>query len=66
MKSKTKLKFEGLVASFTSTELVLEEGTTLVINQDTEIDDTLSIGVEVRVEAIVSGDPLIATKIDVT
>ena len=60
-----KLKFEGTVASFNSTELVLEDSTSLVINQDTEISGTLSIGVEVRVEATMSGGKLIATKIDV-
>ena len=62
---QNKLKFEGPVASFTSTELVLEDGTSLVVNQDTEINGTLSIGVEVRVEVTVSGSALIATRIDV-
>ncbi len=60
-----EMEFESTIASFTSTELVLEDGTTLVIDADTEIDGALSEGAEVEVEVDVSDGTLIATEIKV-
>jgi len=61
----SELEFEGIVASFSDTELILEDGTTYVINDDTRIKGTLTIGAEVEVEAIVSNGDFIATEIEV-
>ncbi len=59
------LEYTGIVASFSPTELELEDGTSFVITGDTEIDGTLLEGATVEVEAVGSGDALTATDIDV-
>ena len=53
------------VASFSATEMVVEDGIRFVLNADTEIDGTLEAGVEVEVEALKSDDTLTARKINV-
>ena len=59
-------RHEGAVASFSATELVLEDGTTFVVNAGTDIDGTLTVGAEVEVEAIAAGGGrLIAREIKV-
>lgn len=59
-------RHEGTVASFSATELVLEDGTTFVVNAGTDIDGTLTVGAEVEVEAIAAGGSrLIAREIKV-
>ena len=59
-------RHEGIVASFSATELVLEDGTTFVVNAGTDIDGTLTVGAEVEVEAIAAGGVrLIAREIKV-
>jgi len=59
-------RHEGTVASFSATELILEDGTTFVVNAGTDIDGTLSVGAEVEVEAIAAGvGRLIAREIKV-
>ena len=59
-----ELTFEGTIASFSDTELVLEDGTTFVID-GTEIEGTLIIGTEVKVDARPVGGLLIADEIEV-
>lgn len=54
----------GIVASFSSTELVFEDGTTFVIDENTDVETTLSIGLEVEVDATTSGGVLTATGVD--
>ena len=51
----------GIVASFSSTQLVFEDGTTFVIDENTDVETTLSIGLEVEVESTTSGGVLTAT-----
>ena len=61
-----KAKFEGTVATFSSTSLVLVQGDrAFVITDDTAIKGTLSEGAGVKVEAIRSNGDLIATEIEV-
>ena len=52
------------MASFSSTELVFEDGTTFVIDENTDVETTLSIGLEVEVDATTSGGVLTATGVD--
>ncbi len=59
-----KFEFRGIVESFTETELVLEDGTTFVINDDTEIETSLRLGMNVGVVAIRSDGKLTAIVID--
>jgi len=58
-------KFEGTVASFSDTELVLADGTSFVIGDETEIEGTLLVDLKVRVEATASEEGLVAIEIDV-
>lgn len=51
----------GIVASFSSTQLVFEDGTTFVIDENTDVETTLSIGLEVEVDSTTSGGVLTAT-----
>ncbi len=60
-----ELEFIGIVDSFTETELVLEDGTTFVINDDTEMEASLRLGMEVEVDAIESDGKLTAIVIDI-
>ena len=60
------IKFDGIVREFSSTRLFLRDGTTLLINRDTEIDGTLFVGAEVEVVAVRRGDgTLVAVEIEV-
>ncbi len=65
IKVEEELEYEGTIVSYSSTELVLEDGTTFVIDERTEIDGTLSEGAEVEVEGYMSPDGLVATEIEV-
>ena len=59
-------QFEGTVASFSTTTLVLVQGDReFVITDDTEIEGTLSERARVKVEAVRSNGDLIATEIEV-
>lgn len=60
-----KVKYEGTIASFTDTTLVLDDGTTLTINDDTRIKGTLALGAEVEVKGVEIDENLIALKIEV-
>ena len=61
-----ELSFEGVIASITSTatttKLVLEDGSTFLITDDTE-RDTLDVGAEVKVEAEEVDGILVATRV---
>ena len=59
------VRIKDTVARFSATELVLEDGTRLVLYADTVIDGTLEAGVEVEVEVLKSDDTLTARKIKV-
>ena len=60
------LKFEGIVAGFTSAELTLEDDTSVAVDDGTEVKGTLYVGAEVEVEAIeLPGGTLLAIKIRV-
>ena len=59
------LKFEGTIASFSATELVLEDGTTFVMDGETEINGVLAVGAEVEVDAQPMGGFFLAIKIEV-
>ena len=61
------LEFQGIVASFSATQLVLEEFATpfLIDEGITEIDGILFAGAEVEVEAVILGGVLTATEIKV-
>ena len=47
-KDEADLDFEGIIASFSDTQIELEDGTIILIDEDTEIDGTLEIGAEVQ------------------
>ena len=59
-----ELEFTGVVASLSDTELVLEDGTTFVIDDDTEFETSVRVGMEVEVEAVKSDGKLTAIEID--
>ncbi|MBI2856617.1 MAG: hypothetical protein HYX93_07210 [Chloroflexi bacterium] len=66
IKIDDEVKLRGVVASLTDTEVVLENGTTLAIDEDTDIEGALSEGAIVTIEAEVSPDgTLAATEIEV-
>lgn len=58
-----QLEFEGIVASLSDTELVLEDDSIFVINDDTEIEDGVEAGSAVEVKYEVSGDDFVALEI---
>jgi len=58
------LVFEGVVASVSDTELVLEDDSVFVINDGTEIGDGVEIGVAVEVTYELSGDDFVALEIN--
>jgi len=57
------LEFEGVVASISDTELVLEDDSTFVLNDDTEIEDGVEVGSEVEVTYEVDGDDFVALEV---
>ena len=67
IKVENELEIEdGIVASATSTALVLADGTTFTIDDDTRIRGTLAIGARVEIEAEIQPDgSLLATRIRV-
>jgi len=58
-----KLEFEGVVASLSDTELVLEDDSIFVINDDTEVGDGIEVGSPVDVKYDVDGDDFVALEI---
>ena len=64
-KATERREFRGVVASFTLNELVLDDETSFVINEDTDIDGELAVGAMVKVKAVESEGVLIAHKIEV-
>ena len=57
-------EFHGVVQSFTDTELVLDNGTIVTINENTRIETTLSVGAELEVEGFESNGKVIASEIE--
>ena len=60
-----ELEIIGVVRSLTNTGLVLEDGTRLVVNSDTEFEVTISVGMRVEIEAERTNGVLIATEVDI-
>ena len=59
-----ELETTGVVESFSSTELVLTDGSRYVITSSTEIESSLRVGNRVDVEYMVSNGQRIALEID--
>ena len=59
-----EVELHGVVASFSSTALRLEDDTPFVINDRTKIEEVLSVGEKVRVKAIKTKNGLIAEEIE--
>ena len=55
----------SISAGATSTTVVLEDGTTFMINEDTETEGELATGASVTVEAVESDGVSVATKVTV-
>ena len=62
-KTRGGIRFEGVVASATSTSLVLEDGTSFILDESTVIDGTLSVDAKVKVEAKPTDAGLLATEV---
>ena len=60
------LTFEGTIATLSETDLVFEDGTSFVINEDTDVDDPLSSGDKVTVEALPTEGQLVALEVKLT
>ena len=59
-----ELKVEGTITALTDTSVTVDE-TVILITADTEIDGTPALGAKVKVDAVMAGDDLTATKIEV-
>ncbi len=59
-----ELEIVGVVKSFSDTEIVLEDGTTFAVNDETEFEATLRVGLKVEIEAERIGGELIALEVD--
>lgn len=57
------LEFNGVVRTLSDDELVLEDDSVFVINDDTEIEDGVEVGSEVDVKYEVDGDDFVALEI---
>ena len=63
---ESQFKFDGIIASFTDIELVLEGDIFVLLNADTKVIGTLFEGLEVEVKAVASEDgSLLALKVKV-
>ena len=63
MFSSGDIEYVGVIASLTSNALVLKDGITFEIGDETEVQRSLSTSVEVIVDARISGDSLVALEI---
>ena len=59
-----ELKVEGTITALSDTSVTVDE-TVILITADTEIDGTPALGAKVKVDAVMAGDVLTATKIKV-
>ena len=65
-KDGSDLEFEGTIASLSETQIVLDDGTIILIDDDTEVEGTLEVGTEVEVDANISEEgTLVGVKIEV-
>ena len=63
--SRVELESSGIVATSTATMLVLEDGTSFVVDEDTDIDGELAAGATVEVKAVRCNCILVAHEIEV-
>ena len=59
-----EIEIIGVVRSFSDVEIVLEDETSLVVNDDTEFETTLKVGLKVEIDAKLSGGKLTALEVD--
>ena len=58
-----ELEIVGILASISATQLVLEDGTVIETNSDTDFEDQISVGDKIEADVIKSGGKLIATDV---
>ena len=65
-KHGSDLEFEGTIASLSETQIVLNDGTIILIDDETEVEGTLEVGAQVEVDANISEEgTLVGVKIEV-
>ena len=64
MEEAEELKVEGTITALSDTSVTVDE-TVILITADTEIDGTPALGAKVKVDGVMAGDDLTATKIEV-